>query len=133
MMGMKLFVYGTLRRGMENHSYLQGARLISSKAWVEGILYDTGNGYPVLIQGNGRVYGEIYHVNQEHIRQIDLLEEFYAPKYPQNLYERIECFVDSPEGKHHTYIYVYNQESGLEPMIHHIKSGDWCKYLRLSR
>ncbi|WP_394175827.1 gamma-glutamylcyclotransferase family protein [Guptibacillus hwajinpoensis] len=79
---MKLvFCYGTLRHGESNHGVIQGAIqgaiLRELNSWTKGMLYDTRNGYPALIESNnGQVYGEVYEVNEQLLERIDLLEGF---------------------------------------------------------
>jgi gamma-L-glutamyl-butirosin B gamma-L-glutamyl cyclotransferase len=126
---MNLFVYGTLRAGMRNASILRGAKRIAPVAWATGILYDTGEGYPGMVEGAGKVTGEIYQVSQKQLRWIDRLEDYHGPGYPDNLYERIVCDVQTPEGSLKAYTYVYRKREELKEKGIWIPSGDWCQYL----
>jgi gamma-glutamylcyclotransferase (GGCT)/AIG2-like uncharacterized protein YtfP len=84
---MKLFVYGTLKKGGVNHySYLQKVRNGKSLSRKEATflqhyklkhhaLVDFGHGFPYMIPAkNHCVYGEIYEVDEKTIKRIDVLE-----------------------------------------------------------
>ncbi len=69
-----LFVYGTLRRGGEAASVLEGAELIAPAA-VAGGLYDTGHGYPALVlAGGGKVLGEVWRCPAPLLPRLDEYE-----------------------------------------------------------
>ena len=69
-----LFVYGTLKRGHGNHTFLQDAELLASCAEVDGFtLY--GSTIPYMVRSPGdRVKGEVYAVDDEILGPIDRLE-----------------------------------------------------------
>ncbi|SMP06428.1 gamma-L-glutamyl-butirosin B gamma-L-glutamyl cyclotransferase [Laceyella tengchongensis] len=128
-----LFVYGTLRRGMRNASLLRKARLIAEKAWISGALYDTGYGYPGLVAGSKRVWGEVYQVTNQELRWIDQLEDYHGTGHPDNLYERITVTVRSPDRQYTAYTYVYVDDTGLKERGTVIPEGDWIDYVRSRR
>jgi len=72
---MKLFVYGTLKRGEYNHHCLSNSTYISD-AKVEGFtLYDTGYGYPAAVEKeHSCITGEIYETSKEDFRCIRSME-----------------------------------------------------------
>ena len=85
-----VFCYGTLRQGESNHSLnaRRGTKVIG-KCWTTGKLYDTGDGYPALIQSEeNKVYGEVYEVDDKLLEKIDLLEGFQEGR-DHNLYDRV--------------------------------------------
>lgn len=72
---VKMFVYGTLKKGMHNHGYLKGAKFLGK--------YETGPGYRKVV--NGLPYliedsegagcdGELYEVSQLTLKMLDRLE-----------------------------------------------------------
>lgn len=76
--GNLIAVYGTLRKGYGNHSYLSGAKFIGS-----GQTFDkyrmTGAGIPFLLQGknvegSNNVRVEVYSVDDWKLKSIDRLE-----------------------------------------------------------
>jgi gamma-glutamylaminecyclotransferase len=73
-----LFVYGTLRRGQRNHRYLFGQEFLAEARTVPHYrLHDCG-GYPGLVEDRSHdlaVSGEVWSVDDEALRAIDLLEE----------------------------------------------------------
>jgi pyruvate carboxylase len=83
----KLFVYGTLRRGYEPHSYLrrQSARFLDDGI-ISGRLYDLGE-YPGAVPSKSpedEIRGELYELRnpKAHLRILDEVEEF-DPQHPE--------------------------------------------------
>ena len=71
---LRLFVYGTLKKGFYNHGYLGKARLIGT-AILRGYDMYTNGGFPYITKGDGVVHGEVYEVTNEHdIKNIRMLE-----------------------------------------------------------
>jgi gamma-glutamylcyclotransferase (GGCT)/AIG2-like uncharacterized protein YtfP/cation transport regulator ChaC len=118
---MKIFVYGSLRRNQKYHYYLEDCMLISEQAWIKGELYDTGEGYPALKEGNDRVYGEIYEINQTVLASIDELED-YKENHDDNLYLRQAAQAQTDKGPVDVIYYT-----GFQPSLFQgcIASGDW--------
>ena len=103
--GIRVFVYGTLKQGNGNHGALQGAEFLG-RCYLEGdyTLLNLG-WYPGLVrtrseQSNGRVFGEVYKVTEEHLHTMDMIEG-----HP-NFYERIK--VKTPWKN--TWVYVLPDE-----------------------
>jgi gamma-glutamylcyclotransferase (GGCT)/AIG2-like uncharacterized protein YtfP len=79
---IKVFVYGTLRKGEANAQLLKGATCIAEQCWTDGDLYDTGYGYPAMKQTpNSRLFGELYTVTEEDLKRLDQLEGYTARWY----------------------------------------------------
>lgn len=87
---MKLFVYGSLRRGLYNYElYLKGKSIFLGYGYVMGELYSLKErAYPALLPGNSRIIGEIYEVDEAVARAVDVLEE-YVPGDPNNEYQKV--------------------------------------------
>lgn len=121
-----VFVYGTLRLGGENHHFLDSAKLLSVKSWTYGKLYDTGFGYPAMIEDRSKkVIGELYEINEELLASLDQLEDYMGPG-KDNLYERIIKTIFTEDGEVEAYVYIFLKDkvdSKLE-----ISSGDWKSY-----
>ncbi|AEM38177.1 AIG2 family protein [Pyrolobus fumarii 1A] len=78
---MLLFAYGTLMYGMPSHGLMAGARF-AGRGWVKGQLF-LCDGYPLLVlEGDGRVWGELYHVPAYSIARIDHYEGADLPDSP---------------------------------------------------
>ena len=70
----KLFVYGTLRKGCANHHYLHGCEFIDAEC--EGVIryWERGVPFPFAKKGKGKIYGELYSVPDNVLKNIDILE-----------------------------------------------------------
>ncbi|MDQ0253345.1 gamma-glutamylcyclotransferase (GGCT)/AIG2-like uncharacterized protein YtfP [Evansella vedderi] len=118
-----VFVYGTLRVHEGNHSLLRDAKCVARHAWTNGVLYDTGVGYPAMATDSmERVYGEVYEITKEHLRCLDRLEGF-AGDGEINHYERIDQTVYTDHGPLQAYVYVYLPHQVTDLVA--IPSGDW--------
>ncbi len=86
----KLFVYGSLRKGMSHHHYLKDQKFIGRarsalKFAVKMLTFEGIEGeYPIAQEsGDGRpLDGEIYEINDDILQMLDEYEE-----YPE-LYDR---------------------------------------------
>jgi gamma-glutamylaminecyclotransferase len=98
-MKRKLFVYGTLKRGLSNHHYLAGATYLGRARTKERYpLVAPKRWYPYLINAPGegqRVVGELYEIDAATLKRIDRLEEY--PSY----YTRREIEVEDEAGRSH--------------------------------
>ncbi|MNO33509.1 putative gamma-glutamylcyclotransferase YkqA [compost metagenome] len=119
-----VFVYGTLRQGEQYHDWLGDSRLFSAHAQVRGRLEDTGLGYPVLVEEEGSVAGELYEVTEAVLHRLDELEDYYGPGDQRNEYERIKTEADTDNGKVEAWQYVY-RHAQRQPAI---PEGDWKLY-----
>ncbi len=122
------FVYGTLMRGECNHAVVARHGLESVRAaWVQGVLFDTGCGYPALrLHGGGaRVQGEVIVPGDvaAAMRSMDDLEGYFGPGEADNLYERrlVEVTLEDG-GTCQAWTYEYAQD--LPPQAR-IGSGCW--------
>ena len=81
-----LFVYGTLKRGGCNHNFL-GKRILKPKGEEaeflrheilkdHSIYLPRGFNFPIMLPDKGgKVYGEVYRIDSERMRYIDMLEQ----------------------------------------------------------
>ncbi|MGO4889311.1 gamma-glutamylcyclotransferase [Anaerobacillus sp. MEB173] len=121
-----VFVYGTLRKHEINHHYLQGANCIATQCWTYGKLYDTGYGYPAMVADSSqRVYGELYEVNEQLVKRLDVLEG-YVEGRADNLYDRIieTVYTDTEDIR----AYVYRYSSSIETELNDDSFSDWKVY-----
>ncbi|GAB7386973.1 gamma-glutamylcyclotransferase [Bacillaceae bacterium] len=126
-----VFVYGTLRSHQANYGFLRKAEPVAAQCWAAGTLYDTGFGYPAMVPGEGgRVYGEMYLVNEKQLRQLDDLEG-YEGEGGDNEYERIRLTVHTDKGSWKAFAYVYSPERVQEEK--RIDFGDWKCHVLLAR
>lgn len=127
--GSRLFVYGTLLRGLSRAQVLHGARFLGP-ALVEGQLFDLGR-YPGLRPGRGLVVGEIWDVDAATLRRIDRIEDFDPSDPSGSLYQRVEIPARSLSGTPFAAAtYRYNRRPPGNARIVH---GDYRRYLLENR
>jgi gamma-glutamylaminecyclotransferase len=102
---MKVYVYGTLKRGHHNHTFLKGSKFLGEA--------NTGPGYKLVIRGlpflledtDGEgCTGELYEVTNLTLKRLDALEgspDWYVRKL-------ISVFCNGEE--HKAYCYIMPQE-----------------------
>ncbi|MFJ7726701.1 gamma-glutamylcyclotransferase [Neobacillus sp. NPDC097160] len=119
-----VFVYGTLRKHQRNHHLLSGATCLASQCWTVGKLIDSEFGYPYLVpSASGRVYGEIYQVDQLQLKALDTLEGYHGPKQ-NNYYLRTKQLIHTDTESYEAFVYIFSNEK-LTRNLMQIKNGDW--------
>jgi gamma-glutamylcyclotransferase (GGCT)/AIG2-like uncharacterized protein YtfP len=121
-----LFVYGSLMKGMIHHNKIAALVKEVKPAECQGSLYRLPVGYPVMVEGEGIVRGELLTLdNKKDI--FPLLDEFegYSPTNPEkSLYIRSEKTV-MVEGKEViAFVYVLNKAK-LPKEALQIDGGDY--------
>lgn len=86
-----LFVYGTLKRGHDNHSWIERQRFIDvARTLPLYRLHDLG-GYPGMVrarEGEGlAIEGEIWEVDPAGLARLDVLEDIDGGEYERVLVE----------------------------------------------
>jgi gamma-glutamylcyclotransferase (GGCT)/AIG2-like uncharacterized protein YtfP len=127
-----LFVYGTLKRGEINHALLAPYARVIVPAQIRGLLYDTGD-FPALIEGEGRVYGELVFLDPDRLEQVidatDRLEGCVPGRDDLSLYHRRVVTAVTEDGEpHETYVYFYNAAHPTMPppaSLTPVESGIW--------
>jgi len=73
---IKIFVYGTLKRGFSNHHFLMGSRFIGSGRTVEKYAMHTEGGIPFVVESEqiSHILGELYSVDGAVLQSLDRLE-----------------------------------------------------------
>ena len=83
-----IFVYGTLRAGYHNHSWLEDSELTHiGRTLEEYAMYDGGIPYVSFNEKVSQIYGELYSVSNKTLLMVDMLEghpRFYERKKYQN-------------------------------------------------
>jgi gamma-glutamylcyclotransferase (GGCT)/AIG2-like uncharacterized protein YtfP len=82
-----LFVYGTLMKGMRNHSYLEKATFIgeASTKPVFELMYN--GSIPAARDGSESIKGELYEVTNELEASLDVIEEVSTKLYEKRAIE----------------------------------------------
>ena len=131
---MKVFVYGTLRKGMYNYEiYLKNKGKFLQNAYVEAALYTLKDRrYPAIVEGNYKVLGELYEVDKNTLETLDALED-YIPGRFDNEYDKIVTKIFDEKGNMiaHLPVYWYNIKIQNQRLLleHRIEDGDYVKYL----
>jgi gamma-glutamylcyclotransferase (GGCT)/AIG2-like uncharacterized protein YtfP len=102
--GIKVFVYGTLRKGESNHHIIEGCTYLGTTVLKDYSMISMGF-YPAAIPvSGGRIVGEVYEVCDLVMEDLDSLEG-YNPRSPEtSMYDR--HIVKTEFGE--SWIYVYN-------------------------
>lgn len=101
-----VFVYGTLKYGYSNHALLHGCRCISLQGETKEKFTMSSNGYFPAITRDvtpfmGRIYGEVYEVEQHILKRLDYLES------EGSMYKRNKAIIEVPSGLVLCFIYIY--------------------------
>ncbi|MRI83320.1 MAG: gamma-glutamylcyclotransferase [Nitratiruptor sp.] len=100
----KLFVYGTLKRGLANHHFLHQATYLGQAHTLDPYpLIAPKRIYPYLIDAPGEghlVRGELYQIDLATLKQIDRLEE-----YPTYYTRKLIPILDSQGDLHEAWTY----------------------------
>jgi gamma-glutamylcyclotransferase (GGCT)/AIG2-like uncharacterized protein YtfP len=113
MQPLPLFVFGTLRRGEENHHYLDGRYTRQIPAVLRGFARIA----PLMIarDGTGLIPGELYFLDPETytatLRNCDDLEGIPAGAQSGPEYCRIEVTVETPNGSYSAWVYAHPEAS----------------------
>ena len=119
---MRVFVYGSLRKGQIYHHVIESAEFVGSAETPPLYeLFDLGD-YPAMVRGGRtRVQGEVYEVGAGLLEVLDEFED-----HPE-LYQRQEIgLADGQRVK----TYLYPRESLKSPV--RVDDGDWPSYRELS-
>lgn len=101
----RVFVYGTLKRGGDNHHYLAYQQFLGAARTTAGYtLYSLGD-YPGMVrasQDTAGVTGELWAVDAACLQQLDLLEGVN-----EGLYERVPVKLAAPPDDQPVETYLY--------------------------
>ncbi len=112
---MKIFVYGTLRKGEYNHVFLKDEKYLHDAITKRHYTFYNLGGFPAIVKGGTHsIVGEVYEVSLETLEKLDILES-----HPQ-FYKRQKITL---EGGLIVETYILNEEHTQGLKI--IKSGDW--------
>ena len=91
---MYLFVYGTLKRGFQNHHILEDSIFICDGITINKFIMYSNGFYPMIVpekksKYSGYVKGEIYKIKDKLIKKIDEFED--VPEEYIRIEENIRC------------------------------------------
>lgn len=125
----RVFVYGTLRKGLRLHHCIEAGRWICD-ARVQGRLHDVGT-YPALVlDSSGLVQGEVWEVNDQLLDDLDTVEG-YRPGASGNLYERRSVMAIEESGREiAVQVYEWNSDVDDLELIEMGEVTDYSLWLR---
>ena len=109
-MSERIFVYGTLKRGLCNHRYLSGQRFVGEARTAPEYRLVNCGGYPgmLLAERDGvSVRGELWEVDDGCRERLDVLEDVAHGMYALELVTLLAPF-DTVEVR--TYVYRWSVE-----------------------
>ena len=130
----RIFVYGTLRKGMYNYDrYLKDKQSFREYGYIKGKLMSLkGQKSPAfLLEGNGMILWEIHAVDDEFIKVLDVLESYFGENNPNNEYNKIVCDIydDNETIIEQIPVYVYNDKNESNARLLDKEIGnDFVKY-----
>lgn len=111
---MKVFVYGSLKKGFHNHSLIKDCEFLGDGRLEGATMYKMGSvPYPSIKLGTeDYVFGEIYEVDTVTLYQLDRLEGYTGKYGDHNLYNRMLCSVRNlvTSEEYDCYVYVWAQK-----------------------
>ena len=129
----RAFFYGTLMTGFDRRrrAGIEGKLTYFGRGWVLGALFDLGI-YPAAVPADeGRIWGEIYDVNEPDsvLATLDLIEGYSPDDLNRSLYLRTRVPATLEDGRvADVWIYFYNAPLGAAPRI---ASGDYLDHVRV--
>jgi gamma-glutamylcyclotransferase (GGCT)/AIG2-like uncharacterized protein YtfP len=141
-----LFVYGSLRKGFHNHTYLEKSEFIGNYTTINKYYMYSPKScvFPYVIETQidkkaepVPICGEVYKIDKKVLMLLDSLEG-----HP-SFYERVNIYVENKDLLLRTlevYIYVLRNESIINEVkdeldlgFFEVKSGDWKIHKGLNR
>tara|TARA_R110001632_G_scaffold188482_4_gene308935 strand:- start:12339 stop:12722 length:384 start_codon:yes stop_codon:yes gene_type:complete len=116
----KVAVYGSLREGFGNHRILEGSDKLGTH-WVPGYEMFSLGAFPGVRKGNTHVFTEVYEVDADTMRRLDILEG-YGGESEANFYDRTE--VNTPYGD----AFMYTLEGHRYKQSELVDSGNWAHF-----
>lgn len=115
---VRLFVYGTLKKGERAEGLLGHDREFLGEQSIIGSIYDLGSFPGVILDGRGEIFGHMFLVNESQLPRIDSYEGYRSSHPEGSLYFRRTLTDDAGE----FFTYEYN---GAVAEDRRIANGKW--------
>lgn len=126
-MSERVFVFGTFRKGQPRNYILNGEKFLGY-GFIEGFdLYYIENMFPGIVEGKGRVFGEVYEVDENKLYQLDEVENVVrVSNVDVGLSKRVKVRVklnNFEDVDAWCYVFIQDLENSTK-----IDSGDWVEF-----
>lgn len=119
---VKIFVYGTLKRGWGNNAIIHDQTFVDTARTVRSnfTMYSLG-GYPGVVAGDSHITGEIWEVDDAAFKRCDRLEG-----HPTFYRRETTEVIDSQGNSHECWMYVYQYaiQEGSKPIASWNHAGE---------
>ncbi|QFU02035.1 Gamma-glutamylcyclotransferase family protein ytfP [Halomonas sp. THAF5a] len=111
-------VYGTLKRGLRNHHWLDGAAYLGEDRLTEATLYDLGPYPGARLEPSRGITVEVFRVDARLLAGLDRLEDYRVRTPREGDYDRlVQATAFGP-----AWLYLYNRPVAGYPVI---REGAW--------
>ncbi|MGX6648153.1 gamma-glutamylcyclotransferase family protein [Maricaulaceae bacterium MS644] len=120
--GDLIAVYGLLRAGQSGFAQFGLAHAFrdAGPCVLKGELWDLGR-YPGLVDGEGRVLGELFEVMDPSVMaRLDVFEDYWPGDPARSRYERRKVQLAEPDREAWVYVWILGLNDARR-----IESGDW--------
>jgi gamma-glutamylaminecyclotransferase len=107
---MRIFVYGTLKRGLSNHGWMAGQQFIREARTTPAYRMVDSGGYPGMFaveHGGVSIQGEIWEVDEPGRKKLDVLEDVEGGEYALELVRLADADPRSGGAEEPIYTYLY--------------------------
>ena len=111
-------VYGTLKHGLRNHRWLDGAEFVGTDILTSVTLYDIGPYPGARAEPSRGVEVEVFRVDAAGLKRLDRLEDYRVRQPKSGDYDR--AVHDTAFGP--AWLYLYNRDVTGCPVI---RQGGW--------
>ncbi len=130
---IRVFFYGTLMAGFDRRrrAGIDTRMRFVGRGWIQGALFDLGLFPAAIPSTEGRIWGEVYEVEDESVLAVlDEIEGYRSDEPDSSLYTRVEVDATLANGDRCSVsTYFYNAPLGRAERI---ESGDYLAYLNVT-
>jgi len=105
-----IFVYGSLKRGQENHGFLKGLKRYKARA--PQIDLHAGPRYTLAVRGRSHASGEVYFIHRALLKKLDRLEG-----HPHDYHRELTTVILAHGQITQAWIYLRPQQAYRYPLL----------------